>query len=235
MSSYTNEEAVVAIAEPEWTNTWHPISHKRCVSILNTTMETMNLPVVQKNYALTKNGANAFGSWVLGNEDVSQTLVWRNSLNKAFAFGIAAGTHAFVCSNLAFGGEFIEFRKHSKGMDDEELSRVVCHGMELILPRMQEFQKWHLGLHKIHFSDTKVKALAYEAIAEEVISKHQIDNFNSLLFGENPSYSRNELFGFHGACTETFKNINMLNSEGRQGGLCNFINTRFKTPVIIGN
>lgn len=225
------EEQVLAVPEPAWTNTWHPISHKRCVKALEEVVKTYKLEVAKKEYSLSKDGFKCFGSWALGNgkdkTDISQSIVFRNSTNKYFSFGLAAGSHAWVCDNLAFSGEFVEFRRHTSGMNDEELGRVIANGMEIILPRMKSFQKWHESLHEVKLIPPKMKELCYIAIVKEVIPKRQINEFDKLLFEENPVYNNRELFGFHGACTQLYRDKSMVTTDGRQKVLFDFIEEKY--------
>ena len=222
---------VFAVPEPEWTETWHPIKHSRCIDVLNTTVQLHNLNVVKREYSLSKDKTKMFGSWAIkSNEDIAQTIVFRNSLNKEFAFGIAAGTHAFVCDNLAFSGEFVEFRKHTKGMNDSELERVVANGFEIILPRMEKFQQWHLALHEVRLIPAKMKELCYDALVEGILPKTKVEKFNTLLFGGKEvesAYNSRELFGFHGANTQLIRDTRMTTSGYRQEQLHRFIENRY--------
>jgi len=231
MIARSEELAVAGIPEPVWTDTWHPISHKRCIENLTSVFDHMNLPVIRKDYSLSKDNNQVFASWVLDKREIdglSPTVIWRNSTDKQFPFGIAGGTHTFICSNLAFTADsFLEFRKHTKGMDDGELYRVMLSGVEKILPLTDSFSKWHLSLHDVKLSYGEMKELAYDAIINEVVSRRKVNQFNEMLFGEQPSYTWNELHGFHGACTELMRDTNMTNSMSRQASLFSFISERY--------
>jgi len=237
------ELEVLSVPEPEWTKSWHPVSHARCFHVLKETAQTFDLTIRKKDYSLSKDGAKLFGSWVVGEEnEIAQAIVFRNSLDKTMSFGIVVGTHAFVCDNLAFSGDFVEFRKHTSGMDDKELQRVVSNGFDIILPKMERFQQWHEALHEVKLIPSKMKELCYNAVIEGVIKKTKIQDFNRLLFGNDETeaiYNSRELFGFHGANTQILRDSNMAyfhNSE-RQMHLHKFINDKYGKflPIINEN
>lgn len=232
-----SEQTILQIAEPEWTDTWHPISHARCLNVLDSAIQEMELPVQRKEYSSSNDGTKVYGTIVIGNGDeLSKTIIWRNSINKFFSFGMCAGTHAWACSNLMMSGDFVQFRRHTKGMDDNELRRIVLDGMEVIIPHSERLVEWHAALHTIKFDMRRAKHLAYDAIVEEVVPRPAIPEFHNLLFGENPEYDYRELFGIHGAATQIHKEGKLTGSfADRQQNLLNFINERYgeKLPELL--
>lgn len=59
------------------------------------------------------------------------------------ATGITAGTRVFVCDNLAFSGEFVEFRKHTKGLVYDELEFMAYRAMKKMVANLTRFQAQH--------------------------------------------------------------------------------------------
>ena len=144
--------------------------------------------------------------------DIAQTLIWRNALNKYFSFGICGGTHAWACSNLMMAEDFIEFRRHTKGMDENELKMIAERGITNIFPKLTELENWHESLQFIKLSETETRAFAYKAINQGIISKQKITEFDNILFSENHEYDPLTLFGFHGACTQLMREQSMTGS-----------------------
>lgn len=224
----STEQEVRNVPEPEWTDTWHPISHSRCIDVLNTTMNERKLNVTNRVFSLSKDGTQVYGTLVFGNGDeLSQTIIWRNAINKYFSFGICGGTHAWVCSNLMMSGEFVEFRRHTKGMEDDELLRVVTKGIDVITPKIAAMKRWHLNMHNVSLSNQEVQALSYQAILKRIIPKAKIVEFNNLLFNDDNDYDPNNLYSFHGVCTQLMQEQRISGTIEKQRNLYNFVNSKY--------
>ena len=231
---FVTESEVRTIPTPEWTDSWHPVSHELCIDTLTTALKTVGIENTRRDYCLDSSRNKVFASWaILGTDDnVTASIVWRNSLDKSFAFGIAAGTHTFICSNLAFNGDFIEFRRHTAGMNEDELERVVSDGVAEILPLTERFLKWHQALHEIKIAPNRLKMLAYDAIIEDVLPQNQVTQFNNLVFKDEARYCNNELYDFHGAMTEIYHDLKMTGGfQNRQKALFGFIQNRYEKQL----
>jgi len=217
-----------------YTDTWHPIHHSRCIDVVEQALSEREVKIVQKSYSMSKDGMKAYGTVVFGNgdKDISQTVIWRNSMNKAFSFGVCGGTHAWACTNLMMSGEFVEFRKHTNGMDDAELARIVGNGMEVILPYTKQLQFWHVAMREVKLDLRRTKVLAYNAITGGIIARNRITEFHNALFGEHHEYDPKTLFGLHGAMTQTMRDSRMTGSTvPRQTALFQFIQTHFEDKL----
>jgi len=235
------EDEVMSVPMPQWTETWHPIAHKMCVQTVLKTLQEISVPVHHKEYSMSVDGKKAYGVYVISKQgEVDQTIIWRNSINKDFSFGICGGTHAWACSNLMMVGDFVEFRRHTKNLDEEELIEIVKRGITTIIPMTERYTDWHEQLHSVKLSVNDTKSLSYEALAEKVIPRTKVDVFNDLLFGASPEYDATELFGFHGAITQIYRDTSMTGQfVMKQKRLFNFIDTRFgnqlpQVPVMTG-
>lgn len=95
---------------------WHPVSH---VKVLDTVKETLlgaGYAIRAEKYALARSDARFFGVLDLSTplaEGVSLSVGVRNSVDKSFPLGFAAGSRVFVCDNLAFRSELLVRRKHT--------------------------------------------------------------------------------------------------------------------------
>lgn len=95
---------------------WHPVPH---VTVLDTVRETLRgagYAVKAERLALARHDARFFG--VLDLEaplaaGVALSVGVRNSVDKSFPLGFAAGSRVFVCDNLAFRSELLVRRKHT--------------------------------------------------------------------------------------------------------------------------
>ncbi len=81
--------------------------------------------IIREDYGVTPDGARFFGVLSLKSEygDYSDTVGLRNSHDKRFPIGISFGSRVFVCDNLAFSGDRVIRRKHTRRMPS-----VSCRG-----------------------------------------------------------------------------------------------------------
>ncbi len=95
---------------------WHPVSH---VQVLDTVKETLlgaRYTIKAEKYALARHDARFFGVLDLETplaRGVGLSVGVRNSVDKSFPLGFAAGSRVFVCDNLAFRSELLVRRKHT--------------------------------------------------------------------------------------------------------------------------
>jgi len=209
----TTEDAVMNVPQPEFTNTWRPYAHNIIIEGLTRVTREMGLTVVHKQYSLNEKGTQMYGAWGIdtdmkkGSEGhhIYQAIIFRNSIDKAFSFGIAGGTDTWVCENLAVWGNFIEIRKHSSSLDRTELVSAMFKGIKSLKPELDKVIEWHDLMREIRLDTKTVEALAYQAIMQGVINLKKLPVFHRLLFGEDHPYDNTTLFGFHGACTEVLR------------------------------
>jgi len=244
--SRISEDFVRSVSEPGWTESWHPISHGRCIDAMETATKELGIKVQQRFYSMSKDTLKMYGAWTIGDGDTKklgsdtlfQCILFRNSIDKSYSFGINGGTDAYICENLMVFGKFIEFRRHTSGLDSEELRRVVTKGIKKLKPRLNSIMEWHQSLRNIRLTETKTRALSYDAIREKVISQKAIPQFHDLLFGEGDKrhYEPNSLFNFHGAATELMRDMRMTGGfQSKQNRLNEFVQKRYgsQLPKII--
>ncbi len=110
-------DELALVPTPEPTKTWFPVPH---VSILDTTLERLRehgYRVLKTDLALNKANTQFFGTLDLDCElvpGVTLAVGLRNSTDKSFPMGFAAGNRTFVCDNLALRSELLVKRKHSR-------------------------------------------------------------------------------------------------------------------------
>lgn len=95
---------------------WHPVSHVRVLDTVKETLHGAGYQVRQEQYALARSDARFFGVLDLSTplaEGVALSVGVRNSVDKSFPLGFAAGSRVFVCDNLAFRSELLVRRKHT--------------------------------------------------------------------------------------------------------------------------
>lgn len=102
---------------PAPTQTWFPLAHHR---VLETTLDTLGdagYRISRMRLALSPDNARFFGTLDLQTaltEGVGLAVGVRNSVDKTFPIGFAAGSRVVVCDNLAFRSELLVRRKHTR-------------------------------------------------------------------------------------------------------------------------
>jgi hypothetical protein len=159
-----------------------------------------------------------FGVWnlALGNGAMQYALGFRNSTDKTMVVGITAGTNVLVCDNLCFSGDFIAFRKHTSGLDEDELRQIAAEAVKGAVVKMDRFYEWHKGLHDYYVPRTDLKVLTFDMMAKGVFSGGQFSNFMSALDEERAVQhgtvldGATSLYSVHGAATRLMRTWNLL-------------------------
>lgn len=95
---------------------WHPTSHLSVLTAVKETLHGAGYVIKSEKLALARSDARFFGILNLETplaQGVGLSVGVRNSVDKSFPLGFAAGSHCFVCDNLAFRAELLVRRKHT--------------------------------------------------------------------------------------------------------------------------
>ena len=209
-SNRATEAEVFNVPAVAYTRTFRPVHHKEVIEAIRTGINAVGLEVVNSEYVLAGNeGMKMFGVWDLssGNNDLCWSVGIRNSMDKSMALGITAGTRVFVCENLAFDGEFVALRKHTKGLTLEELEFMAYRAIRCLVGRLTKFQAWHEGLREHVLNEWDAKILLVHAITQKVFPASKFMQFSGLYFGGAYDHT---LWGFHEAVTQVLKEANLL-------------------------
>jgi len=124
-------EELRAIPTPERTRTWNPIPHYEVLDQVNRVFRDRGITVLDTRVDAINEGVQAFVTHTLdidGNNDKSFQVGWRNSINKSLSLGFTAGNTILVCSNMVFNGEWIDFRRHTSGLEIETVYQMALEG-----------------------------------------------------------------------------------------------------------
>lgn len=225
MNPRTTEIEVRAVPEPAWTSTWHPVGHARLIDTMNLVADKEGLNVVDKHYSLSATGDKMFGEWVLeGDSKIRQMIGFRNSINKAFAVGLAAGLWVMVCSNMIMRGDFIEFHKHTSGLDDLELLDLCKRGVGRVTERFAQLEAWHTSLQNIPLG-VHSNYLTIEAMRRGALPPSKFTEFDRLFFQEEGRYFAPEptLANFHGAIAEVMHKDSLFSISRKNKSLSELV------------
>lgn len=109
-------EELRACEAPRPEGRWHPVAHATVLDAVRETLVGAGYTVRAETYALARHDARFFGVLDLATRlagGVSLSVGVRNSVDKSFPLGFAAGSRVFVCDNLAFRSELLVRRKHT--------------------------------------------------------------------------------------------------------------------------
>lgn len=217
------EAEVIQVPAVPFTRTFHPIHHKDVIAAIRSGVVATGMEVVKTEYVLSNEGKRMFGVWDLsgGTSELCWSLGVRNSLDKTMAMGITAGTRVFVCSNLSFTGDFVEFRRHTKGLDADDLEFIAYRAMKKMVGTLTRFQAWHEGLKQYELTEMDAKILLVEIMTQSVIPPSRFARFTDLYW--NGVYAKT-LWGFHEATTEILRDSNLMKMPARNKVLNDILN-----------
>ena len=203
-----SEAEVIAVPDVAFTKTFHPVHHREIIGAIKQSLSTFGLEIVKAEYILAAEGKKLFSVWDLnqGNSNLCWSIGIRNSMDRSLAFGITCGSRVFICDNLAFSGEYITFRRHTSGLDADELVFLAYRALRTMIPKLQAFEQWHEGLKKHLLPQSDMRVLLVEIMEQNVIPVTRFHDFTSL-FGK--AYD-DSLWGFHESATEILRESNLM-------------------------
>ena len=112
-----DRQELALVPTPPATETHRPIAHCEIVEALIETLGFRHIGVVHDEYAVSPDGMKMFGVLDLATEMEGCRFsigLW-NSHDKSMRLAMTCGYRVFVCSNMAFSGDFAPvLAKHSK-------------------------------------------------------------------------------------------------------------------------
>ncbi len=222
------EEEVKALAAPAWTESWHPVSHGQVVEAVEAAVSYVGIGVSFKQYTLAASGARMFGSWSLDNAEsgVSYAVGFRNSTDQRFAVGVCSGNHVIACSNMMFPGDYIDFRRHTGGLDGESLTEMAKRALKGIMDRLAQVRDWLLGLRMVEFNSREFKALVFDAMSSGLVPPQRFREFLEAWRTEGGTVDGSgTLWQFHNAYTRMVREESLFSIAHRTGNLTGLIDT----------
>lgn len=205
-------DAVADTHTPAPEGRWRPIPHIEVHNSVTRSAERLGLTVVTQVHALAREGNHYFGLYQLAtdeNPEMGLVLGTRNSHNKEFLAGIAAGEGVFACDNLAFWAEVVLGRRHTThimrdlpGLCDKAVSMLAEKWTSAV--RRTDTYKTH------RLTDAEVHDFAVRAIDAEVITPRQLPTV--ITEWRKPSHDEFTADGktawrLYNAFTESFKDL----------------------------
>jgi Domain of unknown function (DUF932) len=181
-------EELALVATPPATETHRPIPHHEIVRALIETLGFRHIGVVHDEYAVSQDGMKMFGVLDLATEmnGCRFSIGLRNSHDKSMRLAMTCGYRVFVCSNMAFSGDFTPvLAKHSKSF---ELIDCVSVGVDRMQRNFEPMRKQVETWQRSELTDVAAKVVIYEAFVEGRLEapKHLARTVHDLYF--EPKY-----------------------------------------------
>jgi hypothetical protein len=234
MAKAATEAEVRAIVAPPFTETWHPVAHGVVMEAVEISLEHAGLGVIDRRFELGADGDTVFASYKLDQTHNGShwQLGWRNAINKAFAVGFCAGTLVTICSNLMFSGEFLEFRKHTSGLDWHELLRVATVTMKQLVGHFDNLSKWQSDLKTITLSPAEYKVLTYDALDSGAVAPSHFKALGAA-YVEETRLNGPSLYSFHGAGTRVMRENSLTTIVSKSKALNKVVDTHYSANKIV--
>lgn len=216
-----DEAQVLAVREPEFTDSWHPVSHAKVIEAINKATSNAGLEIAEKHYTLAQEGLNCFASYVLseGTNGIKWMCGWRNSLCKKFSVGMVAGTTVVVCSNMMFSGKFLEFHKHTAQMDEDLLFSLATSAMEKLVVNLTAIGEWQENLKAMSVDDGLFKKISFDLLYNGAIPPSSFLTKYLPAFDEERNLNGDTLYSVHGAVTRLLRDSSLFNISSRTSPL----------------
>ena len=103
-----SREELALVPTPLATETHRPVPHHEVINALVETLGFRHIGVVHDEYAVSPDGMKMFGALDLATEmhGCRFSIGVRNSHDKSMRLAMTVGYKVFVCSNMAFSGDF---------------------------------------------------------------------------------------------------------------------------------
>ena len=153
-------QELTLVPTPAATETHRPIPHHEVVRALTETLGFRHIGVVHDEYGVSPDGMKMFGVLDLATEmeGCRFSIGLRNSHDKSMRLAMTCGYRVFVCSNMAFAGDFTPvLAKHSKSFSLIDCISVGVDRMQRNFePMRKQVELWQKSeLTELRWSSTR--------------------------------------------------------------------------------
>ena len=162
------------VPTPMPTKTHKPVPHVQIAELIAQEAQNRGYAIVSEEYGLNPSKEKMFGVFRFhpeGHPEYARALGFRNSHDKSLAVGLTVGLSITVCDNLAFGGETTIHRKHTSGIEIENLIPEAFDGLT------HQYIKLELNVDKLKREEvtmTKAKLTIVKAAEMKAINSCDI-------------------------------------------------------------
>jgi hypothetical protein len=210
-------DELALVPTPASTATHHPVPHHEIVQALVETLGFRHISAVRDEYAVSPDGMKMFGVLDLETEihGCRFSIGLRNSHDKSMRLALTCGYRVFVCSNMAFHGDYTPvLAKHSKSFSlVDSISIGVDRMQRSFEPMQQQIAAWRQS----ELTNVTAKLLIYEAFVEGELEvpKHLARRVHDLYFAPAfEEFQPRTLWSLSNAFTSAFKELDPVPQFG---------------------
>jgi hypothetical protein len=189
---------------------WRSTGDQQGCPALVETLSFRQIGVVQEEYAVSSDGMKMFGVLDLETqmEGCRFSIGIRNSHDKSIRLGLTAGLRVFVCSNMAFSGDFTPvLAKHTKSFN---LIDTLSVGVDRIQRNFEPLQRQVELWRKTQITDDTAKLIFYSAFIDGKFEAPRtlLPEVHRLYFEpQNPEFAARTMWSLSNAFTSAFKKL----------------------------
>jgi hypothetical protein len=225
-----NRDELALVPTPPATATHQPVAHHEIVQALAETLGFRHIGVVHDEYAVSPDGMKMFGVLDLETEmhGARFSIGLRNSHDKSMRLALTCGYRVFVCSNMAFSGDFTPvLAKHSKSFS---LVDAISVGVDRMQRNFEPMRKQVEAWRQAELSDVTAKMIIYEAFIESELEvpKHLARRVHDYYF--DPKYDEfrpRTMWSLSNAFTSAFKELEPVPQFRATAKLGQYLDARF--------
>jgi Domain of unknown function (DUF932) len=201
------------ISVPQATRTHRPVPHHQIVEALVETLSFRHIGVVSEEYAVSADGMKIFGVLDLERqmEFCRFAIGIRNSHDKSLRLALCCGLRVFVCSNMAFCGDFQPvLAKHTKSFN---LIDTLSVGVDRIQRNFEPMRGQVDSWRQMQITDDQAKLILYSAFVEGKLDapKGLLPDVHRLYFApEYPEFAARTMWSLSNAFTSAFKKLDPI-------------------------
>jgi hypothetical protein len=155
---------------------WYPLPHSEVYHRVRVTLEDAGFIIERQQLAVSREGSRFFGTVDLQSrlaEGINLAVGIRNSIDKSFPIGFVAGSRVMVCENLAFAGELLVTRKHTKHGSLRFGSDIQEAVMRLDRFKVEESLRI-VAMQDVAITDQRAESLIIRAMDKGIIATQDI-------------------------------------------------------------
>jgi hypothetical protein len=225
-----HRDELALVPTPPATATHQPVPHHEIVQAIVETLGFRHIGIVHDEYAVSPDGMKMFGVLDLETEmhGARFSIGLRNSHDKSMRLALTCGYRVFVCSNMAFSGDFTPvLAKHSKSFS---LVDAISVGVDRMQRNFEPMRKQVEVWRQAELTDVTAKMIIYEAFIESELEvpKHLARRVHDCYFDpRHDEFRPRTMWSLSNAFTSAFKELEPVPQFRATAKLGQYLDARF--------
>lgn len=191
----------------------YPTAHSRVIGGVREAADDYGFEVVNEAHALSHEGNRYFGlmqiapKGTLGDslQDYSWVLGLRNSHDRTFPIGLAAGAGVFVCDNLSFLGEVKLKRKHTR-FANRDMPTLIANAFGRVVELKTQMDNRFEVYRGAPIDGDRAKAFIFDAVRTGVVTRQQmVDLWQEWCTPKHDEFKPRNVWSMFNCVTEVLK------------------------------